>query len=271
MSKLSNLKRKIYTNPDSNNYAFVYHRRFNRNNSVALDLTMQCNASCFNCEASCRQAPSNEKMTLEQIKKFVDEAIKLKYRWDAIKLRGGEPTLHPEFSDILKIIKKYKDFHPDCKITIVTNGMGKKVNEILSKVPDWVCEQNSSKKTGQYDYGTFKSYNIAPKDLFWYKFYRDYSKGCNRLVRCHGLALSRYGYYPCTHGANVDRVFGFDIGIKKLSDVNEKALRKQMQTLCKYCGHFKLTNDYIDGEKMSKSWQKIYKKYKQKKPDMSLY
>ena len=175
MSKFTNFKRKIFSNLYSNNIAFIYHKRFKRNNVIAIDLTMECNNRCFNCEASCRQAPSNEIMTVDQIKKFVDEAIKLDYRWDAIKLRGGEPTLHPKILEIIEIFKKYKSFHKDCEITIVTNGMGKKVNDILSRMPDWVCIQNSYKKTGKYDYGSFKSYNIAPIDLFWYKAYKDYT------------------------------------------------------------------------------------------------
>ena len=69
MSKISNFKQKILTNQASNNIAFIYHKRFKRNNVIALDLTMVCNSSCYNCEASCRQAPSKEKITIEQIKK----------------------------------------------------------------------------------------------------------------------------------------------------------------------------------------------------------
>jgi hypothetical protein len=210
-------------------------------------------------------------MSLKQIKKFVDEAINLNYRWDSIKLRGGEPTLHPNILDILKILKKYKNFHPESKIILLTNGIGEKVNKVLSSLPDWICIQNSYKESGKYDYSFFNSYNVAPIDLFWYELTNDFSKGCIRLEVCHGLALSRYGYYPCTNGANVDRVFGFNIGIKNLSSANENALRTQMKTLCKYCGHYKLTNDLIREEKMSKSWKRIYQDYKLHKPELSLY
>ena len=113
MNRFTNFKRKIFSNLYSNNIAFIYHKRFKRNNVIAIDLTMECNNRCFNCEASCRQAPSNEIMTVDQIKKFVDEAIKLDYRWDAIKLRGGEPTLHPK---IFEIIGKAVSFMPDIGI-----------------------------------------------------------------------------------------------------------------------------------------------------------
>lgn len=250
----------------------VYHKRYTANNEIALDITTACNMNCFNCEASCYQAPSSEGMSLKQINKFVNESIKLRYYWSAIKLRGGEPTLHPQFFDILKLIKKYKDFNHNCKIIIVTNGIGKKVREILSNLPDWAGITNSgfNKKNSKQNY-TFNSYNVAPIDLISYKFFTDFTKGCIRIQKCYGLALSRYGYYPCCPGANVDRVFGFDLGIKKLSFVNKLNLQNQMKILCKYCGHFKEPNEYVIKQKTSISWNKAYKKYEKEKPKLSLY
>ena len=71
---------------------------------------------------------------------------------------------------------------------------------------------------------------------------------------------------------NVDRVFGFDIGIKKLSLVSEEALRKQMNILCKYCGWFRLPQGGIVlTEKISPSWKRAFIEYRKQKPRLSLY
>jgi len=235
---------------------------------IGLDITSGCNLSCYNCEASCRQAPTNEYMTLEQIEKFIRESIGLNWRWDKITLRGGEPTLYPNFFDVLKIIKQYKEFRPECDIGIISNGYGDKVNRVLENLPEWVSVVVAQKSgpSASINYG---SYNVAPCDLR--RFHSaDFSKGCWRSEICN-IGLSRYGYYPCSPGANVDRVFGFDVGIKKLSQVNSETLSNQMKILCRYCGHYKEPNEVVLKEKMSRAWKDAYKKYKGGKPKLKLY
>lgn len=237
-------------------------------NRVEIEITTRCNLSCFNCDRSVRQAPSNECMSLEQIEKFVNESIELNWDWKWITLIGGEPTLHPQLFDTFKILNSYKDTNPDCTIEITTNGYGQFVNEVLSKLPDWVYVRNSQKKSGKHK---FSSYNIAPVDLKEY-VNTDFTKGCWITGSC-GIGLTRYGYYPCGAGASVDRIFGFNIGQKNLSSVNDAILREQLKLLCKYCGHYKINYDAkkITKEKMSVSWRKAYKEYKKRKPDLSLY
>jgi hypothetical protein len=207
-------------------------------------------------------------MSLEQITKFVHESIELNWRWKSIVLIGGEPTLHPQLFEILSILKKYKDLNPRCTIAVATNGFGPRTNEILSQLPGWVRIDNSQKQSNDHE---FSSYNIAPIDLAEYKT-ADFAKGCSYIQNC-GLGLTKYGYYPCGPGASVDRVFGFDIGLKKLSLLNNTQLKIQLKKLCQFCGHFK--DDYgsekITTEKMSARWQKAYKKYKKRNPKISRY
>ena len=224
---------------------------------VEVEVTTRCSLACFNCDRSVRQAPSNECMSLEQIKKFINESIESNWGWKRIRLMGGEPTLHPQFFEILNIVKRYKDLNPGCDIEISTNGYGRKVNEVLSKLPKWVNVRNSRK---DLNINKFTHYNIAPIDLEEYKN-ADFTKGCWITEVC-GLGLNRNGYYPCGAGASVDRVFGFNIGIEKLSLINHSTLKNQLRLLCKYCGHYKKNAKRITEEKMSVSWQTAYGKYK---------
>jgi hypothetical protein len=240
--------------------------------SIQLDLTSFCNLNCPNCERSMGQAPCKEYISLEQIKKFIKESKELKSKWKAISLIGGEPTLHPQFFEALNIIKQYKDINPSCFIIVWTNGYGNRVNKILSKLPPWVRVENSNKDPKIIP--KFVSYNIAPIDLKKYKN-ANFAKGCHITQIC-SLCLTRYGYYACGPGAAVDRVFGFDIGIKKLSEVTDEKLKNQMKILCKYCGHFKATEiisskNRISEEIMSTSWKKAYENYSRNKPNLSLY
>lgn len=235
---------------------------------IQIDITYRCSLACLNCDRSVRQAPSNEYIPLKKIEKFVDESIKLNWEWRKIDLMGGEPTLHPMFFDVLKIFEGYKKVNPKCAIEISTNGFGKKVNRALSKIPDWVKVVNSRKKTVVQ---TFESYNVAPIDMIKFKN-DDFSKACIITAMC-GLGLNRYGFYPCAAGAAVDRVFGLDIGIKRLSQISDSTLKSQLKLLCRYCGHYKNERfeDRITEEKMSRSWRKTYVSYKREKPKLSLY
>ncbi|MBD3388836.1 MAG: radical SAM protein [Candidatus Altiarchaeales archaeon] len=240
---------------------------------VEIEITSRCNLRCHNCDRSCGQAPSSESMSVEQIKKFVNESINLKWDWEYIGVIGGEPTLHPELVEILKILKKFKLFkrknNNDCRIEVVTNGFGTATNEVLSNLPLWVDIRNSNKESSNQ---RFKTYNIAPIDLENLKDV-DFTTGC-RICSRDGLGLTRYGYYPCGAGASVDRVFGKDIGIKKLEDVNIPNLTKQLKILCSICGHFKYDKmdcEKVEKEAISKTWKKAYEEYKLKKPPLKIY
>ncbi len=51
-------------------------------NNIELEITTSCNLKCFNCDRQCRQASSKEFITLEQIKKFINETLSIGHRWN---------------------------------------------------------------------------------------------------------------------------------------------------------------------------------------------
>lgn len=235
---------------------------------IEIDITYRCHLKCFNCDRSCDQAPSDECMTLGQIKKFVDESIEQKRKWRKIRILGGEPSLHSRVFDIIQQILFYKKtFSPDTTIQFVTNGFGTIVRNVLSKIPTEVMIINTAKLSPVQ---RFEPVHMAPQDCIMYK-YADYLNGCWVNNEC-GLGLTRYGYYPCATGGSIDRVFGFNIGRKSLPKINDLML-EELRILCKYCGRFKscVKKYLITEEKMSSSWKLAYENYKRKKPYLSFY
>ena len=134
----------------------------------------------------------------------------------------------------------------------------------------------NTKKTSS-DTNCFSCYNVAPIDTEEFKN-KDFSKGC-AITEVSGLGLTRYGYYACGAGASLDRVFGFDIGIKKLNEVTNDKIKEQMKILCSFCGHFKYfsyddpkkRSNWSFDEQISVSWENAYAKYRKSKPELSLY
>ncbi len=78
--------------------------------------TYKCNLSCKYCYARDFKEKIPNDMTLNDFYRLLIWAKKNK--WNRMVFLGGEPTLHPDFSDMLKLCYKHKMF-----ITIATNNV----------------------------------------------------------------------------------------------------------------------------------------------------
>ncbi len=245
----------------------LFGPRYIRSRSqIELDITYHCNLKCINCDRSCRQAPSTEQMTVEQIQMFVKESIEKNAKWERIKVLGGEPTLHPDLLKILSLLLEYKKhFSSSVRIQLFTNGYGNKVASILSKVPIEIEIKNSMYPS---DTNKFIPFNKAPTDSILLKM-ADFSNGCWITSKC-GIGLTPYGYYCCAAAGSVDRVFGFDIGRKELPPANDTMV-DQLRVFCELCGHYPCSYTWTTKEEMSTTWKEAYKKYNKARPSLSLY
>jgi hypothetical protein len=235
---------------------------------IEIELTSGCSLRCLNCDRCCSQAPRNEIISLKQIKYFIDESNNLQWPWHQIKLIGGEPTLHPQFWQIIEMFRIYKIKHPATSFALSTNGFSLKTKEIIQDIPSWIYVYNSEKQGSVH---MFHPFNIAPLDLEGFSN-ANFSEGCPITNGC-GIGLNRYGYYPCGSSAAIDRVFGFNIGYKHLSEVNLRTMTSSLVQLCRYCGHFKHYRDYISTKKQlySSSWVHALKGYRKALDKMTLY
>lgn len=263
--------------------------------------------ACHNCDAMVRQAPeSKDIMTREQIDEFVRESKEANVSWDIIILTGGEPSLHP---DIRYIIRKINNafFGPNNKLqylpghdwiktlangndiemetlpiskglVILTNGKVQNSYINYLHTTEQVCVVNTNKKTNEQ---SFYPVNIAPIDNP--EFDKSKNKEYARIPKwcqCASPCLTNHGYYPCTTGASIDRVFGMDVGIKELSNVTEQSFTEQFEHMCKNCGYFNEIAPFEVPEEhitettktvYSPTWKNILLKYKLNKPVLSKY
>lgn len=219
-----------------------------------LEITSRCNLSCTQCDRNCGVVPPGPDLDLYQIWNFISASIYANHFWKRIDIIGGEPTLHKSLDSIFEIIKIYKDKYPKCRVRISTNGHGDHVNKVIETIPDWVHIRNSSKESKDQPHD---GYRYAPIDSGETEV-----SSCSVPWRC-GIALTRYGYFPCGAGASLARVFGLDIGIKSFKEVTPAALKKQMLQLCRYCGHSNCeSRKTLAGDNgMSESWKKAIENY----------
>lgn len=241
----------------------MYNRR---GRSIEIDITYVCNLACYNCNRSVGQAPSKDRMAVEQIERFVSESIAMNYTWNLIRILGGEPAVHPQVLEIIRILLKYCAEHaPKCTILFVTNGYGDKVNKVLAQLPKEVVVDNTAKKGNVH---WFTAFNLAPIDFRRYRF-ADYKCGCG-TPRRNGIGLTPYGYYSCAPAGGIDRVMGFDVGRKTLPAADDQ-MYELRDKFCRYCGHFVGRSTSTDRLAISVTWKKAYENYAQEKKQLSRY
>lgn len=89
-----------------------------------LEITRRCNLNCDYCYQT--NDPSSDKQVL-QIERELIEILRLR-KTDTILISGGEPLLHPELEQVVKMVKSYK-----IKPVLLTNGFNltrQKVKEL---------------------------------------------------------------------------------------------------------------------------------------------
>jgi hypothetical protein len=236
---------------------------------IDLDITWDCNLKCFHCNRSCQQAPTGEMMTVGQVRQFLEETRKREVCWKKIQLIGGEPTLHPDFEEMLHMMLEFRRRHsPGTEIMVTSNGFGVRVNQVLSRIPADVTVHNTQKSTRNQE--DFIPFNLAPCDSPEYA-HADFRNACC-VTRDAGIGLTPYGYYPCVGSGAIDRIFGFDSGRKTLPGL-EDGMEEDLTRFCSLCGFFRLnyTSEVCSGSLMSETWQRAYASWHERKPVLTRY
>ncbi len=99
-----------------------------------LEITENCNLECPICYADSSPTAGRHR-TLAEIEFMLDELVKNEGQPDIVQLSGGEPTIHPQFFEILDLVKTKPIRH----LMINTNGIK------IAKDRDFVQKLNTYK------------------------------------------------------------------------------------------------------------------------------
>jgi uncharacterized radical SAM superfamily Fe-S cluster-containing enzyme len=83
-----------------------------------VEITDRCNLTCPTCYASSSPHYGRHR-TLEEVERMLDIIVANEGEPDVVQLSGGEPTLHPQFFEILDIAKRKPIKH----LMVNTNGV----------------------------------------------------------------------------------------------------------------------------------------------------
>ena len=240
-------------------------------NLLEIDITYACNLHCLNCNRSVRQAPETLHLGLERVRELVDTCIARGKRWRRIRILGGEPTLHPQFMEIIRELLRYRLWWPETVIEVVTNGHGTEVANQLQRLPAEVHVENSSKQGAVQP--AFAPFNLAPVDDPAYAR-ADFSNGCAIMQDC-GMGLTPLGFYPCAVAGGIDRISGDQLGRNAMPDDSDD-MGATLARLCRLCGRFhdghyipKNMRPPLLEEKMTSTWRELYDRWRQKQEAIS--
>ena len=83
-----------------------------------IEVTDRCNLTCPTCYASSSPGYGRHR-TLDEIKKMLDTIVANEVEPDVVQISGGEPTIHPQFFEILDYAKQLPIRH----LMVNTNGI----------------------------------------------------------------------------------------------------------------------------------------------------
>lgn len=232
---------------------------------LQLDLNYVCDLGCYKCDRHLDiiSGNSNENISVEQIKRMLKESVEENYMWKAMLILGGEPTLHPQFREIVELICEYRrKFNPHMRIRMASNGYSSKAKSELKwvsdKHPEILVVDTKKKSKYQEDFVNVRS---APKDLYPEK---TLFRRCE--IPCYsGLGFNYSGFYSCATGGATARIFGMDIGIKSIKNLTYENIEKFYQKICPLCGHSEaayLLQIQAEGE--SPVWKQAIEIYRKK-------
>jgi len=103
------------------NYIRLFFSNFHPLRSVEIALTYNCNATCEQCSCRLCYDPKKKRLTVEEWKKIIDDAIKLGVF--QFNITGGEPLLYvDECVELIKYIRQKGKYIHLCSNALVINA-----------------------------------------------------------------------------------------------------------------------------------------------------
>ena len=220
-------------------YRFLRSRK-----RIEIDITWQCNLTCFDCNRCCGEAPTTERMSVDQIARFIAESKRCGNPWRVIRVLGGEPTVHPDFTEIMHLLIDYKrslhNTDEDFGLVVYTNGLTEKSLQLVDDLAAEVEVINTMKERGQVRHiGHFMASPVDLRD----PVDDDFTMACTQATAC-GIGLTPYGYYQCPIAGSIDRIFGRNLGRQSLPDKSDDMF-DLMKEFCKHCGFFDMDDESV--------------------------
>lgn len=201
------------------------------NKSMELQILLLCNWNCHACDQHSNMPGisyvKKSTMTMDQIGVFIEEMKENNAYIGRIRVMGGEPTLHPKFYDMLKLLRTelVKNNHVG-QLEVITNGSKSEVINVCKEHIDKVRVSGEAAKQREH----VANLAATPNSLGYA------GKICSAPWHC-GFSLNYYGYFPCSAGAGIARLHDIMKHQRLTLPLNGIKDWPELQELCNFCYH----------------------------------
>lgn len=193
-----------------------------------LHITYSCNLSCVNCNRFSQiENAHTPDMTLADVLEFFRQCNELNWNPD-ILLIGGEPTMNPQFIEIVAASRKFKG---NGLVQVWTNGRDRDLVAYIRERYNASVPEDTFKAKSRIDF-PWDDYYISPADygIERFKCWQHASEIC-------GVSVDSEGYMPCAVGGMLDGILKLGLRTKNLADLFDNAKNEAItKEMCKHCG-----------------------------------
>ena len=226
-------------------------------NNFEIDITYRCNLACKWCDRLCGtefRRPID--MTATQLERYVSIIAPHINRRSSIRILGGEPMLHPQIFKMLDILIQAIRPLIEFPITIVTNGYGEKVNNVLTQIRECydTCDNSHLSTNTTLRPSSSKQFCIvASKTLRPEAYVEQYHTSVTRAAidfmsrseitkyaetcwvrRTCGYGITAHGIFICAGAApSICGLFKLNPGLDHFPTTKEED--EQAERICEYC------------------------------------
>ena len=225
---------------------------------IECNVTMRCNAECFGCNKAIGPAKFDDgEMTVEQMKKAVDQLLEQNIRVPRFTFCGGEPIMNKNLQGLINEVDRLPTLRSG---RVLTNGTPSTQHLrdaiILPKRFSWIVnplDDPNDPKSGKND--SKKRPNRRIHTPFWISpadigKEADYDH-CTVRGWC-GVGLDSTGWSMCGKAAMFGKLFGVNTTIQEGGILEH--VRTPMNEICRHCQY-----GLVGGKSEEKE---IYKRYK---------
>lgn len=112
----------------------------NKFRKIYININSTCNCKCVNCILKEESRENTALLQEDDIRMIIDK-VKASYNdqfLNIVEISGGEPTLHPSFSEIIKLLYQAKQDNLFYKITLLTNAMTASDSNFCSEISKYL-------------------------------------------------------------------------------------------------------------------------------------
>ena len=236
---------------------------------VVVNLTYACDLACAGCSHACfLKPPPIPAMSVKAFGAMLEDLCRSNMPLTKLCLMGGEPALHPKFSEIVAMAAtagKIRGF----VVEIISNKHAEKTRQLLRDAlathDNGIVKVFGRRKERSLSFANNgHSMFISPLDM---KFPQPYPCGWYGGHFCGGIGVDSLGFTICAMGGAIDTLLKTNVRVASVAELFKRDVQlRQVKALCSHCGagvqwakDKKLPK--IKGTPVSPTWQKAFTEY----------